>query len=235
MEIQMRNFVIALLILSVTACASSSGFDRGNLSSQMSVQKIVTEDDIQRAIELKPQLPAPFKLAIYLARPKANWRYESSWIWAGEDKAKLLEMGTELKNKNIISEVFIIGDSILEGTDNKAIRLAAARAGADAVLIVNGVGAIDRYNNVLGSTYILLVTQFFIPGTEIDSLVMLSASMWDVRNQYLYLSSEAEGSANESRPAFFAEESRVTKSAKANALAALKVELLNRLSSMSTK
>ena len=231
----MRNIVIALLILTVTACASSIGFDRGNLRNQIPDQKTVTEEDIKKAIELKPQLPTPFKLAIYFAPPKSGWLYGGSWSWVGEDKNNLLEMSSELKNKNIISEVFVIGDSILEGSDNKAIRLAAARAGADAVLIVNGVSAIDRYNNVFGVTYFLLVTPFFIPGTEVDGIVMINASMWDVRNQYLYLSTEAEGSAKETRPAFFVEESRVTKAAKSDALSALKAELIKRLASMSTK
>ena len=110
--------------------------------------------------------------------------------------------------------------------------MAAARAGADAILIVNGVSDLDRYNNPLGFTYFLLITPFFVPGTEANGLFMVSASMWDVRNQYLYLSSEAEGSAKETRPAFFIEESRVIKTAKTDALSALLKELSGRLGNM---
>lgn len=231
----MRTILIVLLALTVTACASSRGFDRGNLRSQITDQKVVTEEDIKKALVLKPQLPSQFKLAIYFSPPKSGGHHGSSWRWLGEDKDKLLEIGPELKSKNIISDVFVIGDAILEDTDNKAIRLAAARAGADAVLIVNGISDLDRYNNTLGFTYFLLVTPFFVPGTEANGLFMVNASMWDVRNQYLYLSSEADGSARETRPAFFIEETRVIKAAKSDALTALSKELSSRLGNMGAK
>ena len=231
----MRNILVVLVALAVTACASSRGFDRGNLRSHITDQKLVTEEDIKKALELKPQLPGPFKLAIYFAPPQSGVRYRSSWGWLGEDKDKLLKIGPELKSKNIVYDVFVIGDAILEGTDKKAIRLAAARAGADAVLIINGVSDLDRYNNSLGFTYLLLITPFFVPGTEADGLFMVNASMWDVRNEYLYLSSEAEGSAKETRPAFFIEEPRIIKAAKSDALSALTKELSNRLGKMAAK
>ena len=231
----MRRALIILLALAVTACASSRGFDRGALRGEITDQKVVTEEDIKKALELKPQLPAPFKLAVYFVPPKSDWRRGSSWNWLGEDKNKLLEVTSELKNKNVVSDIFIINDAILEGNDNKAIRLAAARAGADAVLIINGVSDVDRYNNALGFSYFLLITPFFVPGTEADGLFMVNASMWDVRNQYLYLSSEAEGVATETRPAFFVEEPRVIKIAKTGAITALSKELAARLASMATK
>lgn len=195
----------------------------------------MTEDDIKKTLELKPQLPAPFKLAVFFAPPKPGWRYGSSWNWMGEDKDALIKMKADLIKKNIVSDIFVLSDSILEGADNKAIRLAAARAGADAVLIVNGVGSVDRYNNVLGGTYFLIITPFFVPGTVADGLVMVNAAMWDVRNQYLYLSAETEGTARQTRPAFFIEEGHIINDARSNAVVALKKELLMRLDALGSK
>ena len=231
----MKKYLVLLLVVTITACASSRGFDRSNLRNQMIDQKVVTEEDIKRALELKPQLPTPFRLAIYFAPPKSGSPRRNSWKWVGEDKDKVLEIAPELKNKKVISDVFVIPDSIVEGKDNKAIRLGAARAGADAVLIINGISDVDRYNNILGPLYIFLLTLVFIPGTEADALVMIDAAMWDVRNQYLYLSAEAEATAKETRPAFFVEESRVIKVAKTEALAALKKELEARLANFVSK
>jgi hypothetical protein len=219
----------------MTACASSRGFDRGNLRTQITDQKVVTEEDIKKALELKPQLPAPFKLAVFFAPPKSGWRYGSSWTWTGEDKDVLLQMKADLIKKNILSDMFVLPDSIFEGTDNRAIRLAAARAGADAVLIVNGVSSVDRYNNGWGGTYILIITPFFVPGTIADGLVMINAVMWDVRNQYLYLSAEAEGTAKQTKPAFFINENHLINDARLNAVAALRKELLMRLDAMGSK
>lgn len=231
----MRTYIILLLAVIMTACASSRGFDKGYLRSQIVEQKVVTEDDIKKTLELKPQLPSPFKLAVFFAPPKYGWRYGTSWNWTGEDKDALIQMKNDLMNKNIISDMFVLSDAILEGTDNKAIRLAAARAGADAVIIVNGVSSVDRYNNVWGGTYFLIVTPFFIPGTVADGLVMLNAVMWDVRNQYLYMSTEAEGTARQTKPAFFIEENHLISEARANAVAALKKEVLTRLTVMGSK
>jgi hypothetical protein len=231
----MRRFIILLLVVTITGCASSRGFDRGNLRAQIDDQKVITDDDIKKALELKPQLPAPFKLAIYFAPPKSGRHYERPWSWIGDDKETLLQIRAELKGKKVISDVFIIVDSTLEGDDNKAIRLAAARAGADAVLVVNGVGSIDRYNNAYGVTYFLLVTPFFVPGTEADGLVMINASMWDVRNEYLYLTVEAEGSAKQTRPAFFINETHIINVAKSSALTFLRNELTTRLINMNSK
>jgi hypothetical protein len=144
-------------------------------------------------------------------------------------------MKADLIKKNILSDMFVLPDSIFEGTDNRAIRLAAARAGADAVLIVNGVSSVDRYNNGWGGTYILIITPFFVPGTIADGLVMINAVMWDVRNQYLYLSAEAEGTAKQTKPAFFINENHLINDARLNAVAALRKELLMRLDAMGSK
>ena len=231
----MHKYIVLFLIVTMTACASSRGFDRGNLRTQITDQKVVTEEDIKKALELKPQLPAPFKLAVFFAPPKSGWRYGSSWTWTGEDKDVLLQMKADLIKKNILSDMFVLPDSIFEGTDNRAIRLAAARAGADAVLIVNGVSSVDRYNNGWGGTYILIITPFFVPGTIADGLVMINAVMWDVRNQYLYLSAEAEGTAKQTKPAFFINENHLINDARSNAVVALRKELFMRLDAMGSK
>lgn len=232
----MKNFLIVMIICLLSACASSRGFDRGELRGQISESKVVTEEDIQNVLELKAQLPQPFGLAIFFSPPtNSGWHPNHSWNWTGDNKDLLLAIKKDLKDKGIVSDIFVINDSILEGSDLIAIRLAAARAGADAVLVVNGASAVDRYNNVLGLTYALLVTTYLIPGTVADGLVMVNASMWDVRNQYLYLSVEAEGIANQTLPANFIHEEELINDAKTHALNNLSKEISDRLKRMGQK
>jgi hypothetical protein len=216
----------------VTACASRHGFDRETLRGKIFDQKQVKEEDIRSGPELKAQLTSPFKLAIYFTSSSANRRYGSTWNWLDEDKNTFLAIGAELKSKGIISDAFVFSDHIAEEGEIKAIRIAAARAGADAVLIVNGVGDIDRFNNTLGYSYVLLLPSLFIPGTQADGLFLVNASLWDVRNQYLYLSVVGEGNAKEIKPALYIDEKKILKSAKSAALAALRVELSSRLQSL---
>ena len=52
----MKNLLILILVLSVTACASSRGFDRGDLRGQITDQKVVTEEDIKKALELNADI-----------------------------------------------------------------------------------------------------------------------------------------------------------------------------------
>lgn len=232
----MKHFLIAALILLLSACASSRGFDREELRGQISEKEVVTEEDIQNVLELKPHLPQPFKLAMYFAPPSNTaWGSQNSWNWDREDKDVLLEMKDDLTEKGIASDIFVIHDSIMEGNDLKAIRLAAARAGADAVLVIHGVGDVDRYNNGLGMTYVLLVPALLFPGTETDALYMVNASMWDVRNQYLYFSVETEGMDGQIRPAYFINEEAGIRDAKTDALASLSKEVSDRLKRMEGK
>ena len=81
----------------------------------------------------------------------------------------------------------------------------------------------------------MIITPFFVPGTVADGLVMTNAVMWDVRNQYLYLSAEAEGTAKQTKPAFFIDEDHLINDARSNAVAALKKEVLMRLAAMGSK
>jgi hypothetical protein len=227
----MRHAILALLVLLLSACATSRGFDRGAMKAQVSAPE-VTDEDIRKALALKSQLPRKYKLAVYFEPPTSDWRYARRWRWTGEDKNEVLRVAGPLIEKGITSDVFSVGDAVLEGTDRKAIRLAAARAGADAVLIVEGSADVDRYNNKLGATYALLVTAAFVPGTVADGLFIASASMWDVRNDYLYLSVEAEGAASKTAPAAFIDEEQITKEAKVLAIQELQKQLGTRLERM---
>ena len=230
----MKYFIILLLAVAITGCASSKGFDRGSLRAQIEDQQIAATADDITAVAPKP-LPTPFKLAIYFVQPKSDRRHESSWTWKEEEKDLLLQIGDDLKGKRILSNIFVLDDSALEGDGNEAVREAASRAGADAVLIVNGISSIDRYNNKYGITYLFLVTPFFVSGTEADCLVLINASMWDVQSKYVHMLADAEGSARQTRPAFLISETRIINDAKSSALTLLKNELTTRLIGMNVK
>jgi hypothetical protein len=223
----MKKLLAVLWVLSLTACASSSGFNRGYLRSSLGEQqKEITDSDIKKALEAKAQLPDPFKMAIYTHLDA--WRVNCN----EQDKSELDLLAGNLIAAGVVSDVIYINSSMFEGKGHAAIRLAAARAGADAVLMVHGAGTSDRYNNALGATYFLLVTPFFVPGTVSDGLFMLSASLWDVRNQYLYLSAEAEGTASRTGTAVHLKDHQVVSEAKTKAIKALRLEIESQLLSI---
>lgn len=224
----MNKISAVFLIVFLTGCASSSGFNRGYLRNSFGQieKKEVTDNEIEEALKAKPQLSKPFRLAVYTELN--SWQVN----WTPHDKAELKKLENNLIKEGVVSEIVYLNSSMIEGLENADIRLAAARTGADAILIIQGSGVIDKYNNFLGSTYFLLITPFFVPGTVADGLFMFNASMWDVRNQYLYLSSEAEAQASQTRPAFFIEEKHILQDAKSEAIKKLRQDIESRLLKM---
>jgi hypothetical protein len=104
--------------------------------------------------------------------------------------------------------------------------LAAAKHHADALLVIGGAGQIDRYINGLGWTYALLLPTLFVPGSEADTLFITNASLWDVRNEYLYLSAETEATTKKTYIAAFGKQDKeLLNDAKTKSLMNLKEEL----------
>ena len=229
----MRGGWPLVLALMIAGCATSRGFDQGALRAQATAQGEITDEEIAKALALKPQLPKRFRLAVYFAPQRVDrYRYlpaSQTWVWTGEDKEAVLDMAGPLKEKGIVEDMYVVPDSVLEGSDRKAIRLGAARSGADAVLIIGGASDIDRYNNKLGYSYILLVTPLFVPGTVADVIFMAHASMWDVRNDYLYLTGESESTASQTAPPILIEEGHLLRQAKVDAVKELQKQISARL------
>lgn len=164
--------------------------------------------------------------------PYFHYGLKNSIKWDSKDKELFEWYLSDLVTSGKAKEVIRLNDSIVEGSSVESLRLGGARAGADALLVVNAISDVDRYNNSLGITYSLLVTAFFVPASELDSLVMLNATMWDVRNGYLYLSTEAEHVEHQTRPAYFIDVKGSLKTTKAKALKVLGEDVRNRKKKM---
>lgn len=244
-----KQVVIVMAVLLLAGCATVRGFDRGALRQQLAkdTPHHVTNSDIQQALELKPQLKFPFRLAVYLQpgstnvadnewSPNSGYSQPSSpsasikdWRWEGEDKDQILSEVEKLKSDNVISDVFVIPQARVPRTDMESIRFAAAEHGADAVLIVNGIADVDRYNNYSAFLYLTIVGMWLVPGTHADSLFALDGAMWDVKNQYLYLSVESEGLASKMGPTMVLQNKKATNEAKRLAVQSFGPELSKRL------
>jgi len=235
--IMQKAFAAVALLATVSACTSSRGFDRGALSSALAPEEVVTEKDIQRVLYLRAQLPRPFKLGIFF---KQGTRIQSDryvhhwagWEWQPSDKQKVLDVGPSLKRDGLVSEIVFISSETIGGQDLKSIRLAAARHGVDAVMVVTGVADVDRYNNALGPTYALIITPLFVPGTVVDALFVSHAGLWDVRNEFLYASAEADGSASQTRAAAMVREDAVVALARERSINELSAAMLQHIKNL---
>lgn len=236
----MRSVLMLVLLVSIVGCAR--GFDRGALREQLTYEGPVqiSDSEIQRALELKPQLKFPFRLAVYLQRDETERRdygesflYSRKWRWEGEDKDNLLSVAEKLRSEGVVSDMFIIPPSRVTQHELASIRLAAAEHGADAVLVVNGITDVDRYNNFASFLYLTVVGMWLVPGTHVDSLFVLDGAMWDVKNQYLYLSVESEGIGSKTGPQMILKDRDSVVEAKKRALESFGLELKKRLQAIS--
>jgi hypothetical protein len=62
-----------------------------------------------------------------------------------------------------------ITDSAVAGEDLRAARLAAARHGGDAVLVVTGASAPDHYSNWAALLYVTIVGVWVVPGSRVEA------------------------------------------------------------------
>lgn len=209
----MKSLLVSLLALILTGCAASKGFDRGFLRD--SSGQTATDQDIKAILDLKPQLPSPFKLGIYLNSVGSHYRRA---FWTDSGKNALLAYGDQLKKTGVVSEINLVSDVTVQPGNHSAayfrpssgtlkeLRVAAARYGSDALLIINDASSVDRYNNPAAFFYWTIIGAYLAPGTHSDALVMIKASLWDVRNEYLYATEEAEGVAKRIGPALVLED-----------------------------
>jgi hypothetical protein len=228
------NRFISLLFVAVflSGCSSSKGFNREQLRSELTVKRPeVSEEKIKNILEKKPQLPRPFRIAVFFNEPQRILHHHNNsvWRWSDHDKNSILGIKDKLQSKNEISDIFIINSSIVGNTDLKSLRLAAAQHGADALLIIQGTKQDDRYSNKWAWTYIALVTAFFVPASKLDVLFLAQASMWDVRNEYLYLTAEAETIKGQTRPAYFIDDRPLLEEAKQDSMNKLRNEIVKRI------
>src|SRR5579863_7364930 len=133
-----RYGCLAAIVALVTACSASPGFNSGALATKLNSSGPVTTDDaIARTFALKPQLPRPFRLGVYFVPPKnRSGGGTLTWGWSEEDKNRILALANPLKANKEISGAYLISDAVVNGSDLDAYRLAAARYGADAILVI---------------------------------------------------------------------------------------------------
>ncbi len=226
-----KAHALLLIGLLLGGCATSQGFDRGRLEQRLSGEKaLVTDTEIDRIMALKPQVSFPFRLGIFLKGYQSEWG--RTWSTLENAETPSADWIKELKEAGVVSDVVFISPLTVGQHDLKNIRMGAARHGVDAVLVVESAYDVDRYNNFSAFLYWTIIGAYLVPGTHADALVLVKGALWDVRNEYLYLTAGAEGEAKKMGPAFVLENSESIRIAREKALVGFGKELVQRLKNL---
>lgn len=177
-----------------------------------------------------PALPTPFRLALYYVRkdfPAQGTMRKAEWL--GTDKQALIAALAPIHGEGIITELIQLEDDTIHGRMVERIRHAAQRRGADAVLIVDGVAAVDRYNTRSAWLYATLIGAYLASGTESEALFIVDGTLWDVRTGRLLFREAAEGTFKRTGPAMSVEDRHVLDQAKQAAVDQFSKRLVERI------
>ena len=181
---QAANVILPLIILISTGCTSSQGFDRTAMGERLhGPPTSILESQLRAHPSARPS--PPFRLGIFFAKhdiPDTPSIRKVAWLSA--DRDHLLRELAPLRDEQLLADTFVLMDVTLRRDDIKGIRQTGARFGADLVVIIDGIAAIDRYNNRLAWLYPTLIGAYLIPGTESDALVMATGSLWAVHSDW---------------------------------------------------
>lgn len=191
----MPILLMCLVLLSLSACGGSRGLNRQALQESFHENpEVVTAQDIATTMALQARLPTAYRLAIYFKYkdfPASPALRKVDWVSADADR--LQRALAPVQEEGILRQSFLLANSTVQGTTFRDIRLAAARYNADAILVIDGASAVDRYNNGHAWWYATGIGTYFAHGTESHALFMMEGTLWDVRTGYLYGTQTAEG------------------------------------------
>jgi len=192
-----RHLLVPALIftMALSACNGARGLNRQMLQDSFHDHpEVATDRDIAGAMAVQATLPMPYRLAIYFKQkdfPSRPALHRVDWVSADADRVQ--QTLKPVQEEGILQRTFLLAHSTVQGTTLRDIRLAAARYNADALLIIEGASAFERYNNGHAWWYATGIGAYFAHGTESHALFMMEGTLWDVRTGYLYGTQTAEG------------------------------------------
>ncbi|MDP3092503.1 MAG: hypothetical protein Q8N04_17655 [Nitrospira sp.] len=239
MRAQRIQWLVPILLITLFACSSHQGFDRAGMQdtllqrmSFVGAREIKTTES-KDAIEIRPPLAEPFRLGVYFVRTEFPTRqsiYSGEWLSAEKDQ--LVQRLARWRSDQILREVVVLAEPTVRTLTRQEFRQASARYGIDVLLLVDGVGAVDRRNNAYALLYPTVIGAWLAPGTVIDALVILDGILWDLRTDQLLDQQTAEGQAQRTGAAVLVEDADALKEAKGRAIEAFGARLVEHLHSL---
>jgi hypothetical protein len=184
---------LRLMVSSETALAA----DRAPLSGGGGEQEV--QKEVDRLLALKPNARTPAKVVLFELPSSGPTRITSSLKWLALRAKTSGYMKDALEKSGIFQSVDFLPEMLLPAgrrADLKTVRVAAARAQADGVLIYTTEAGYDYKANGWAILYPTLIGLAVAPGSDLSSIAISKAVLLDVHTGYIYavLESYAEQS-----------------------------------------
>ncbi len=239
MRVQRLQWLLPILCITLSACSTHQGFDRAGMQDTLHQRLDLVGErefktpEIKNAMESYPPLAGPFRLGVYFVRTEFPTRQSvRSGEWLSAEKDQLVQRLAQLRRDRILREVVVLAEPTVRTLTRQELRQASVRYGIDVLLLVDGVGAVDRHNNAYALLYPTLLGAWLAPGTVIDALFILDGTLWDLRTDKLLDQQTAEGQAQRTGAVVLVEDADALKEAKDRAIDAFGGTLVDRLRSL---
>lgn len=228
------RWFLSMLFITLSACSAGQGFDRTGMQDALH-QRLdpLGERDAKNPTESNPPLAGPFRLGVYFVRTEFPTRQSiQSAEWLSAEKDQLVQRLSQLRDDRIVREVVVLAEPTVRTLTRQELRQAAVRYGIDVLLLVDGVGAVDRHNNAYALLYPTLLGAWLAPGTVIDALFILNGMLWDLRTDTRLDGQTAEGQAQRTEAVVLVKDADVLTEAKHRAIDAFGARLVEHLRSL---
>ncbi len=230
-EVMQQPFAIAVVLLMALSagCAGTQGFNRVAMSEVLHIDH-ASNQDTRVPLHQSPTPSPPFRLGVFFTNHDfPNHQSLRKVEWLSADREHLLQNLAPLRDQRILTDIFVLMDSTVHAADIPQIRQAGARYGADAMLIVDGAAAVDRYNNHFAWLYPTIIGAYLAPGTESHALVMATGGLWAVRSEWHAPIQIVEGVSKVVGSAVFLDDGAALEDAKKQTIQALGQRIVDQL------
>lgn len=199
---QLKSLLLAALLLSGCTATDMKASLKQGLSS---VPKTTVDMTVEQIKQLRPQAKPPLKVALIYEH------YDREFSPA--EREAILDWGKRAQQQGFIKSLEIVPPSLRPSCGYNSTsscfmdqsRIAGARLGADALLILSGNAVTDSYVNPLSILDISIVGLWLVPSHHRDSYAVYEAALYDINNNYLFAAAEEYGEAKTIRPFAYAE------------------------------
>lgn len=217
----------------VLLAAETEQVQGGRAPASLSEEEVQAEVD--RLLALKPRAEVPRKAVIYAVESAGPTSIQSPMKWLELHEASSREMKQALQESGVFEEVDYLPEILLPPhgpTDLKTLRIAAARAQADTLLIYATEVGWERRLNAWALLYPTIAGYGIFPGNEETYLALSKAVLMDVGSGYMHALMEVHGRESVTAPAAEVDREELEFDARMAAIEALAAEVGSRARQM---
>jgi hypothetical protein len=177
--------------------------------------------EVERLLALRPAAPAPSRVLVFEVPSSGHTHIRSPRKRLLLRRETAHAMKTALEDTGFFQSVDFLPDLFLEEAavgGLGALRIAAARAHADGLLLYSTEAGYEYRPNPLALSYLTIVGAFLAPGSRGSALALSRAVLVDVRTGYLYDVMEGYGEQGRVAPVAFLDEEALEHAARVAAL-----------------